>query len=84
MKARDIFGIVVRILGLLLVLWAAWYLAFGVAFVLRALHDTGHESDMGAYFTTGIPGFIVGLMLLRFGRQVVRFSYPSDKEDSDS
>jgi len=25
----------------------------------------------------------VGMVLLRFARQVVRFSYPSDREDSD-
>ena len=84
MKSRDLFGVGVRIVGLLVLLWSLWYLAFGVAFVLRALHDTGHESDMGAYFTTGIPGFVVGIFLLRFARQIVRFSYPSNREDSDS
>ncbi len=83
MKAPDIFGIVIRVLGILLVLWSLWYLTFGVAFVIHALHDTGHESDSGAYFTTGIPGFIVGIALLRFGRMIVRFGYPSEKQDSE-
>ncbi len=83
MKARDLFGVGVRIVGLLVLLWSLWYLAFGVAFMLRALQDSGHESDMGAYFTTGIPGFVVGMVLVRFGRQIVRFCYPSDKEDSE-
>jgi hypothetical protein len=83
MKARDVFGVGVRIVGLVVLLWSLWYLAFGIAFVIRALEDTGHEADMGAYFTTGIPGFFVGMILLRFARQLVRFSYPSDREDSD-
>ena len=84
MKARDIFGLVVRIFGLCVLLYALWYLAFGIAFAIRALHDTEHESYTGAYFTSGIPGLIVGLGLLRFGRQIVRFSYPCEKEDSDA
>jgi len=83
MKAPNIFGLVVRTLGLLVLLWSVWYLAFAIAFVVRALHDAGHESDASVYFTTGIPGFIVGLLLLRFGRIVVRFSYPNEKEDSE-
>ena len=84
MKARDIFGLLVRFLGIGVLLWALWYLAFALAFAVRALHDTGHESDMCVYFTTAIPGLIIGLVLLRFGRQIVRFSYPSNKEDSDA
>ena len=83
MKARNIFGLIVRIFGLCALLYALWYLAFGIAFAVRALHDAEHQSYMGAYFTSGIPGLIVGLGLLRFGRQIVRFSYPGEKEDSD-
>jgi hypothetical protein len=84
MKARDIFGLIVRTFGLIVLLYSIWYLALGVAFLFQALPEKGHEGYMGGYFTGGIPGFIVGLVLLRFGRQIVRFSYPKDKDDTDA
>lgn len=84
MKARNIFGLIVRTFGLCVLFYACWYLAFAFALAIRALRDTGHESDMGPYFTTGIPGLIIGLATLRFGRQIVRFCYPVDKDDADA
>ena len=77
MKARDLFGVVVRVLGLILVLYAIWNLSFAAAITVSLLRGTSHDSDMGAYYTFGIPAFIVGLMLIRFGRQIVRFGYPA-------
>jgi hypothetical protein len=83
MKARDIFGIIVRSFGMCVLLYALWYLAFAFAFLFRALHDTSHDSYMGPYFTSGIPGLVFAIVLLRFSRQIVRFSYPQNKDDSE-
>jgi hypothetical protein len=83
MKARDIFGIIVRSIGICAMLYSLWYLAFGVAVLVGLLADERHTTEEGAYFISGIVGFVVGIVLLRFGREIVRFSYPNDKNDSD-
>jgi len=84
MRARDIFGIIVRAFGVLVLLYGLWYLAFGLAFAMRVVHDTGREVFMGAYFASGIAGLVAGAVLLRFGRHIVRFSYPSEKDDAEA
>ena len=81
MKARDLFGVLIRVLGMILVLYAIWNLAFAVAFNITLL--TSHDSDMSAYYTFGIPALVMGFGLLRFGRQIVRFSYPTNKDDTE-
>jgi hypothetical protein len=83
MKARDIFGIILRTIGVCLLLFSLWYLAFGVAYLLRTLQETSNESTASVYFTTGVPGFTVAVLLLCFSRQIVRFSYPGNKDDSE-
>ena len=83
MKARDLFGVLIRVLGMILVLYAIWNLSFAVAFSISLLHGTSHDSDMSAYYIFGVPALVVGIGLLRFGRQIVRFSYPTNKDDSD-
>ncbi|HWC59085.1 MAG TPA: hypothetical protein VHC44_05265 [Verrucomicrobiae bacterium] len=83
MKARDIFGVILRTIGVCLLLFSLWYLAFAVAYLLKALQDSNNEAAVGAYFTTGVPGFIIAVLLLCFSRQIVRFSYPGNKDDSE-
>ena len=84
MKGRDLFGVLVRVLGLIVILYAVWNLAFAVMFTADALHDTSFDRDFGAYYTFGVPALIVGIGLLRFARQIVRFSYSTNKDDSDA
>ena len=84
MKARDIFGIIVRSIGICAMLYSLWYLAFGIAVLLGVLADQRHTTEEGAYFISGILGFVIGIVFLRFGREIVRFSYPNDKDDHDA
>ncbi len=72
MKARDIFGIVVRTFGLFAVLFSVGNL---VCCLLAA---------SPLYLICGVPALIVGIALLRFGRQIVRFGYPKNKDDADT
>jgi hypothetical protein len=65
MKARDVFGIIVRTMGLGAFLYALWNIVFGL-----------DEAE-------GIPALIVGIVLMRCGRLVVRFCYPENKDDAD-
>ena len=81
MKARDIFGIVIRTFGVAVLLYGFWYLSFAVAHACGMPQE--RPDDMAAYFTSGIPAVLLGIVLLRCARQLVRFSYPGDRDDSD-
>jgi hypothetical protein len=83
MKARDLFGVVIRSVGLCILIISLWYLVYGLAYLLNALQETGQQSEMGAYFLAGSPGVLAGFFLLRFARPIVRFCYPDNKEDSE-
>jgi hypothetical protein len=84
MKARDIFGILVRGGGLLVFLDGLWNLAFAVCFTFGLLGGTSHDNDYLGYYAFGIPAVFIGILLVRYARSIVRFGYPKDKEDSDS
>src|SRR5207245_7774398 len=43
MKARDLFGVVVRVIGLILVLYAIWNLSFAAAITVSLLRGTSHD-----------------------------------------
>lgn len=83
MKARDIFGIIVRTAGLCAILYSIWNLAFGVVTVLGLLAEP-QVGAVTAYFTFGIPALIAGILLMLLGRQIVRLCYPDNKDDSDA
>jgi len=67
MKAEDLFGLVVRILG--------------IAFVVYALIETGNTALNGWAFKSHldniIPQAIVGAALYAFASQIVRLTYRS-------
>jgi len=84
MKAKDIFGILVRAGGILVFLDGLWNLAFAVCFTFGLLGGTSHDNDFLGYYTFGIPAIIIGTLLVRYARQIVRFGYPQDKDDSDA
>ncbi len=81
MKACDIFGIILRTLAVIILLYGLWCLMFAIttAWVLRE----NSPSEMTTYLTSGIPLPIIGLLLLRYARQIVRFAYPRDQDDSN-
>ncbi len=84
MKARDIFGIIVRTTGLCAFLYSVWNLVFGV---IAAIGFFGSALQLGqatAYFTFGVPALVVGILLMLLGRQIVRLCYPDNKDDSDA
>ena len=82
MRARDIFGIIVRTVGLFLFLYSIWNLAFGIVWVL-GFWGRSHPDAAIAYFTFGVPALIVGMLLMLRGRQIVRLCYLENKDDSE-
>lgn len=82
MKARDVFGIIIRTIAIALLPVGLWYLAFAIADACGMKQDT--PGEMATYFATGIPTSLLAITMLRCARQIVRFSYPGNKDDSDA
>jgi len=78
MKARDIFGIIVRACGLLSLLYSSYYLAWTLA---AAVKMDGERVVM--YLPQAVPFLAVGILLLGFGRYIVRLCYPKNRDDSE-
>jgi hypothetical protein len=75
MRPAEMFGVVVRTIGLLVVLSAAWATCLGTLGVVG-----GGPGQVVALLFFGIPALVVGLVLLRGGADfVVRFAYPSQQ-----
>ena len=78
MTASDIFGIVVRTFGLSLLIYAIWYLVYGIA-TIAGLPE-GAPGYLVGYFLTGSVYLIIGLYLLRGAPLLMKFAYPSKKD----
>jgi hypothetical protein len=75
---REIFGVVVRSFGLLLLLWGLYCLGF--AAVSFGAHLVQSEYSNIAFLTFGVLYVGVGLALLK-GEWLVRFAYDVRKSD---
>lgn len=78
MKAIEVFGIIVRTFGLSLLIYALWYLAYGLASVVG--FEAGDPSELKAYFLTGGVQLLSGIYLLRGAPGVVNFAYAERQE----
>lgn len=76
MKPSEVFGVVIRAIGLVVVVWAVGILGFA----LMNLVGGGPASVVGLSII-GIPVLLFGLWLLRGAPAVVRFAYPSRLRD---
>ena len=77
MTPKEIFGIIVRTLGLFFFIYALYNLLYGIAFCAGIL-DRNPDYKI-AYFVTGTFFFVIGLYLLRGAPLLIRFSYPPGK-----
>lgn len=83
MKPSDIFGIIVRTIGVLLLLYGLWYLVFAVAEVLGIVAaETPDEAKL--LFLNAASAIVVALTLMRAASWFVRFSYPDDNSLRES
>jgi hypothetical protein len=74
MRPVDVFGIVVRVFGLSLFIYALWYLVYGISILLGLAEPTGGYRI--SYFISGITFLALSLYFLRGAPHIVRFSYP--------
>jgi hypothetical protein len=82
MKPREIFGIAVRIVGLIAILIGLYYLATG-AFLLFAADGRlrSYGSVIWVVPAGGIALLLVGIYFLRGAAAVIYFAYPHDDSD---
>lgn len=83
MKASDLFGVIVRTIGLLAVINGAWYLVFGFLDGAGAIAETT-PGESKTYFASGVPFVVGGCFLIRGADLLVRFAYPQPPTDSDN
>jgi len=81
MKPRDIFGVVVRSVGLLALLASLLYL-YSV-FVALYSSETRSGSSPLTYIGAFIVTFLFSIYFLRGAPHLVRFAYGSENQDSD-
>ncbi|HEX7470712.1 MAG TPA: hypothetical protein VF437_08280 [Verrucomicrobiae bacterium] len=76
MKPRDLFGVAVRVIGLISTLLGLYYFVAGLWVVIQLPH--GSAASM--LFFPGILFIGVGFFLMLGAGVVVKFLYPKDDE----
>ncbi len=76
MTPIKVFGVVVRSVGLVLLVYSVWYLLYGAATIL-GMEGTQHDWRV-AYFVSGGLFLSLSLYLLRGARHLVRFCYSEE------
>ncbi len=81
MKASELFGVVVRVTGLVLILYSMWNVWAGMDNVVENLLPGSQPSDNSdlpstfSYFAFGIPAFALGAIFFFFADWIVKVTY---------
>jgi hypothetical protein len=80
MKPSELFGVVIRTIGFLIILYSLYDILGGFDTFLENLLSGGQENDSASvstlsYFVFGVPEFIVGVLLFFLADWVVRLAY---------
>ena len=82
MKAKDWFGLIVRVLGLLLAFVGLGYLVSGLA--TQLIPGLPSDATPGQYALLGAIVFALGAYFLRGAPALVRFAYPASKGEDEA
>jgi hypothetical protein len=80
MKSSELFGVVVRVTGFLVILYSLWHLWAGCENIMEnilSLSD-GSESELPSvfyYFAFGIPMLVVGTVCFFLADRIVKLAY---------
>jgi hypothetical protein len=81
MKPRDIFGVGVRIIGLILTLVGAFFVLWAAGILITSIvNNTGLSPEAGCYAQFGGAVLLPGLFLLLGARYVVRLAFIFDDD----
>jgi len=80
MKPSDIFGVVIRSIGLVIVLYALYDFLGGFDNFFENLLSSGGGGDSSStstlsYFVFGVPEFIVGVLCFFLADWIVKLAY---------
>ena len=80
MKPSDLFGVVIRTIGILIVLYSLYDFLSGFDNFLENLLSSGQDGDSGSsstltYFVFGFPEFIVGVLCFFLADWIVKLAY---------
>lgn len=80
MKAPELFGVVIRTAGFLIVLYGLWEVWGGVETVTENLFsisqgDNGDQTSSFSFFADGVPALIVGVLVFFLADLIVRLAY---------
>jgi hypothetical protein len=78
MKPSELFGVVVRSVGLLLVLSAAWVLFWAILNLVM-----GGPANVAGMLVVGIPALLVGIWLLRGGSNLAAAVYSNESRKEE-
>ena len=80
MKPRDIFGIIVRTFGVILVVYSLWYLLYGLLQLIGCEQEQKPGELLGNFLFGGVL-FFLATYFLRGAPRLLNFCYPSDEQD---
>ena len=80
MKPSDLFGVVIRTVGLLVILYSLYDFLGGFDNFFENLLSGGRDADSGSvstlsYFVFGVPEFIVGALCFFLADWIVKLAY---------
>ena len=82
MKASELFGVVVRATGFLIIIYSLWNVWSGFDNVFENLLQASQGSDAEttsslSYFVFGVPGLILGAIFFFLADWIVKLAYRS-------
>jgi len=85
MKPPELFGVIVRTTGFLIVIYSVWNVWTGVDNVVENILQTSSDSDAGSYstfsyFAFGVPGLVFGAICFFFADWIVKLAYRISSE----
>ena len=80
MKPSDLFGVVIRTIGFLVILYALYDFLGGFDSFFENLLSGGQDGNSGStstwsYFVFGVPDFIVGVLCFFLADWLVKLAY---------
>jgi hypothetical protein len=78
MKPREIFGLIIRVFGLILLPLSIWYLFAGIE-MLVGIEDGNHTFT---YVLDGVVLAVISAYFLRGAPLLLRFCYPKKADDA--
>jgi hypothetical protein len=79
MKPSDIFGLVIRFISIIIILWGLWYVLAGLVTVMEILTHAYRAEDEQysplSYLGMGLPTVTFGIVSLVFADLIVRVTY---------